>query len=261
LISYNDILENTIVKSERLNDLIHHALKRNEIKLYYQGKYDSRSNKIIGYEGLARWESEELGLIMPNEFIPVIESLNMAVKFGEYVIDLGCQEYSKLQNKSHEEISLSINVSPNHIVDESIVAFVKNTLEKYNIPSHCLILEITENVIVEGFERVKPIIKALNELNVKISLDDFGAGYSSLNYLARLELDEIKIDKSLIDQLLIEKNSHHILELIVYLANQLKLEIIAEGVEEIKQLEILSQMKCYRIQGYYYAKPMPLKNL
>jgi len=257
--SYKDALDVELRRKELLKDLVGDALKNDEFKLYYQAKYDSRTQEVIGVEALARWYHKDLGFISPTEFIPIIESLNMSKAFGELIIKKACLEYQQLKKKYNESLSLSVNISPSHIVEDSIIKIILDTLKEYHIPTRKFIVEITEEIMIEGIDKVLPIIDMLRSKNIKISLDDFGTGYSSLNYLTQLSLDELKIDKTFVDQIGKKEGIKYLLENIIRLSHQFKLDIIAEGVETIEQLEVLNELGCYHIQGYYYAKPEPLE--
>lgn len=258
LSSYNDALEKSLRRKEMLKGLVEQGLDEGEFELYYQAKFDSRTNKPIGVEALARWNSIELGQIFPDEFIPIIESMNMSVVFGNFVIDQVCKDYAKLQEKYKASITASINISPSHIIDIDIVQSMHEALEKYNIPEYRIIIEITEDIIIDGIEEVKPILKALRAMKLKISLDDFGTGYSSLNYLTQLALDELKIDKSFVDQMAENPGVYILIENIIHLSKQFGLSVVAEGVETEKQKDELLNLGCHIIQGYYYARPEPL---
>ena len=256
--SYKDALDVELRRKELLKDLVGDALNNDEFKLYYQAKYDSRTQKVIGVEALARWLHKDLGFISPTEFIPIIESLNMSKEFGEFIIKKACLEYKQLKEKYNESLSLSVNISPSHIVEDSIIKTILDSLKEYHIPTRKFIVEITEEIMIEGIDKVLPIVDILRSKNVKISLDDFGTGYSSLNYLTQLSLDELKIDKTFVDQIGKKEGIKYLLENIIRLSDQFKLDIIAEGVETIEQLDVLNELGCYHIQGYYYAKPEPL---
>jgi diguanylate cyclase (GGDEF)-like protein len=256
--SYNDKIEQIIRRKEKLKDLIEDAMDKGEFTLYYQAKCDSRTGEVIGVEALARWKSKKLGMISPYEFIPLVESINMSRKFGTFVIRRACRDFSALQKKYNENIKFSINISPSHIKDKSIVHTIRNALEEYQIPVNRLIIEITEDILIEGLEEVRGILSQLKELNVKISLDDFGTGYSSLNYLAQFEFDELKIDKTFIDQIENSKRTYILLDNIIRLSDRFNLAVVAEGVETKEQCDILAELGCYTIQGYYFARPESL---
>ena len=255
LVAYDDKLGKILRRNETIKDLIENALVKEEFTLFYQAKHDSRTNRVVGVEGLARWNSSKLGFVYPSEFIPIIESLNMSIEFGNFVIKRACMDFARLQKKYNEDLEFSINISPSHLMNADIVQVMKESLEKYNIPRNRLTIEITEDIIIKGIENVKSILKELKALDVKISLDDFGTGYSSLNYLTQLEIDEIKIDKSFVEQIGYNDNIHILLDHIINISEQFELGLVAEGVETHTQKEVLSKLGCYILQGYYYAKP------
>lgn len=258
LLLYNEELEFHFRRNEKIKDLLEKAILDQEITLCYQGKYDLRSNQTVGVEALARWSSPELGDVLPSEFIPIVESINLSTIFGNFVIRQVCKDFKKLKEKYNKDISVSINISPSHIIEPGIINTIKESLDKYNIPAEKITIEITEDIVIQGINIVNPILKALRDKNLKISLDDFGSGYSSLNYLSQLEIDELKIDKLFIDQ--IEKNDriNILIESIIHLSKRLKLTVVAEGVETKKQSDILNKLGCYIVQGYYYSKPEKL---
>lgn len=255
LLSYNDHLEEEFRRKEMIKDHLEHALYNGEITLHYQEKIDIRNAKVVGVEGLARWKSEELGVVTPNEFIPIIESMNLSTTFGEFVINKVCKDYRQLVEKYDSELSISINISPSHIMDPNIIISLKEALIKYNVDPKSIVIEITEDIIIKGIDQVKPILGVLRDMGIRISLDDFGTGYSSLNYLSLLDLDELKIDKSFVDQISNNKRILILIENIINLSKQLNLTVIAEGVETKEQNDVLEELGCYIIQGYYYSKP------
>ncbi len=259
LISYDSKLKIELHRKETIKNTIVHALENEEFLLYYQAKYDSRTHQVVGVEALARLYDEKLGFISPYEFIPIIESLNLSIQFGNFVIEQACKDFRALQKKYNEDIHFSINISPTHIMNPSIVQNIRKALQQYQVPQHRLTIEITEDILIQCMNSIIPILSDLKNLGIKMSLDDFGTGYSSLYYLTQLELDELKIDKSFIDQIGINDNIQLLLENIVYLSEQFGLELVAEGVETKEQNDLLSSIGCYTIQGYYFAKPEPLR--
>lgn len=258
LLAYNDQLETDLRRKETIKDIIEQGLKDQEFSLHYQVQYDTNTNQVIGVEGLARWQSKVLNAVAPSEFIPIIESMDMSIDFGNFVIDRACRDYKALQEKYNENIHLSLNISPSHIINATIIDTLTSAFEKYQVSANKLVLEITEEIIIKEIEAVKPVLKALRTMGVKISLDDFGSGYSSLNYLTQLELDAIKIDKSFIDQIEDNTKMPLLINNIINLSKQFDLNVIAEGVETQKQRDEIVRLGCHIIQGYYYAKPEPL---
>ena len=255
---YNDMIENELRRKEIIKGLISEAIKNEEIVLYYQPKYDTEKNQVVGVEGLARWETAELGFISPSEFLPIIESLNLSIELGNYVVKQACRDFAMLQEKYNKDISVAINISPSHIINSDIIEMMKVILNKYSIPKNKIYIEITEDIIINEIEVVKPIIEALKSLGLKISLDDFGSGFSSLSTLTQLDIDEIKVDKSIVDQVGENDRIILLLENIMHLANQFDFEIIVEGVETELQNDVLSKLGFNFIQGFYYGRPEPL---
>jgi diguanylate cyclase (GGDEF)-like protein len=255
LTAYCDAIEDDLRRKEKIKDLIASAISSGEITLYYQAKCDSRTGEVVGVEALARWKSPELGMVSPGEFIPIIELVNMSKEFGDFVIKRACGDFEKLQKKYSQNIKVSVNISPTHIKDPLIVKTVQNALEKYKIPDNRMVVEITEDLLIEGIETVRDVLMNLKALNVQISLDDFGTGYSSLNYLGQFDFDEIKIDKTFVDQIDSTERANILLDNIIQLSKKFDLSIVAEGVETKEQSERLDELGCYIIQGYYYHKP------
>lgn len=260
LTAYCDAIESEIRRKEKIKDLIEGALVNGEISLFYQAKCDSRDGRVVGVEALARWKSPELGMVSPGEFIPIIELVNMSKEFGDFVINRACEDFVKLQEKYNEHIKVSINISPTYIKDASIINTMKEALRKNQIPKKRLIVEITEDLLIDGIEAVREVLMNLKALSVDISLDDFGTGYSSLSYLGQFDFDEIKIDKTFIDQIDSTERANILLDNIIKLSKKFNLEIIAEGVETKEQRDRLEELGCYIIQGYYFYKPEKLNS-
>lgn len=259
-VAYDGKLDEMIRYEEDMKELLVEAIKnRNEeFSMSYQPKVNSYKNQVVGVEALARWNCGELGSVGPAKFIPVIEKMNMAEVFGEIVIKKAFRDYSNLCIKYENQLKLAINISPPHFVAEGFDKFVKTCLEEYRISPDRVILEITEEVMIEDLKLIQDVIKKLKNIGVKISLDDFGSGYSSLNYLSVLDIDELKIDKSFVDQIANNERIEIMLESIIALASSYQLNVVAEGVETKKQFLKLMILGCTEIQGFYFSKPEPL---
>lgn len=258
LVAYDDGIEFNLRRREAIKDAIDDALHNNRIELYYQPQYDVNNERVTGVEALSRWNDSILGYVSPAEFIPIIESLNIADSFDDYVFKQVCLDYKKIKRKYGDEVSVSINISPSHLINYNIIHSLSEVIDKYDVPASKITLEITEDIIIKGIDLVKPIIGRLKEIGFRISLDDFGSGYSSLNYLTQLELDEIKIDKSFVDQMELNDKIHLIIHNIIGIGHDFDLDIIAEGVETENQSKSLQNMGCGIIQGYLYSKPEKL---
>jgi diguanylate cyclase (GGDEF)-like protein len=255
---YNDRLYEIMMKEEYLKQLVEQAINKNEFIVYYQNKIDTNTGNVCGVEALSRWQSSELGFVTPDIFMPVIEKSNLTINFGENVIRNVLNNYEKLMTKFGQDLKISINVSPIHVITEGFEGFVINEIAKRNINPKTIVLEITEEVIIEGVDMINGILKPLKDFGVLISLDDFGSGYSSLNNLSRLAPDELKLDKTFIKQIE-DKKVVSLLEAIIQLQGVYGYSVVAEGVETKQQLDTLTAMGCHIIQGYYFSKPMELK--
>ncbi len=258
VIKYNDEINSQIIFEENIKDNLESAMRRKEITLHYQPKVDTAFDRIVGVEALARWNSPIMGNISPAHFIKVIDQANMSVIFGEYIIDCALFDYPNICKKYGDNISLSINISPKHLVDQNFVDYLLRRIRHHQVPYSHVVLEITEDIMIQDIELVRDIFHTLRNRGIEISLDDFGSGYSSLNYLTTLELSELKIDKSFIDQIDGNYRISIMLENIINLSNQYGLRVVSEGVETAEQKEKLVQLGCRIIQGYYYYKPEAL---
>lgn len=258
-VSYEDSMLTTI---ERASILLKHAeidLKAGRFSLYYQGQVDITSKKVLGVEALARWFSEDLGFISPGEFIPVLNKTQLMIDFSEFVIHKALEDYPKLEKKYGQGITLAINICPTLFYQESFVEFIVSALKTYSVHPEKLILEITEDLFITDVELVNSKIQQLRTLGIKISLDDFGTGFSSLNYLRSFPLDEVKIDRMFIKEIHKSERDLSMLKSIVDLAHTLDYLVVAEGIEYLEQVQCLQEVNCRVAQGFYYYKPEPLE--
>lgn len=233
------------------------ALKNNEFVVYYQ-PYFSTTNNEIGLEALIRWNHSEYGLLFPAQFLDLAEKTGFILKIESWVLNKAIADASKLKQMGIPIMSLSVNISATQLDLDSFPKEVEQVLAKYNFNPSVLTLEITERYLIES-SSLNTINKLKNK-GVRISIDDFGVAYSSLNYLKSLPVDELKIDRSFIADITSDKNNKNIVEVIVNLGNKLNLTVVAEGVETKEQLEMLKQMNCNRVQGFYFSKPIPLNS-
>ena len=249
----NQKVQNTI----SLNKEMVEALKNKEYELYYQPKVDVRTSKIIGAEALIRWISPSKGIISPDVFIPLAEENNFILLLGEWVVNEAIEQQSKFK-KQNIDISVSINVSAKQILADGFTHTFVKTLERNNINPESIDIEITEYMFLEETVDSSKVLHELHKLGVTISLDDFGTGYSSLSYLKEFPIDHLKIDKSFIDDYATDQGTVF-LETIVKMGQTLNMKVIAEGIEEKEQLEYLKSVGCNQYQGYYFSKPLPVK--
>lgn len=233
------------------------ALEREEFALYYQPIVDVASGKIIGMEALLRWYSSDLGMVCPDHFISLTEKTGLIIPIGEWVLHKACSRYKAWQEVGYPPLRLAVNMSAVQLQDTGFVPMVEKVLKETGINPNHLELEITESAVFDNLDYAKNAIKKLRAMGVGISIDDFGIGYSSLEYLNRLPVSSIKIDKSFIKGLEMNSSSKTIVSAIIAMAHKLGLEVIAEGVERHEQLEFLRKEKCHYFQGFLYSPPLP----
>ena len=239
------------------------ALKNKELEIFYQPIVSIATNQPVCFEALLRWNHPVLGLICPNDFIPIAEENDLIKEIGEWVIKNSCRQLRKWQNDftSEPPISVSVNVSPRQLEDLDLLHVVEQTLNK-NEPYHgSLILEITESSIIRNTKMASMIINSLRSMGVKIFLDDFGVGFSSLDVLNKFAFDSIKLDRSIVWRMFNSNKDMEIIQRIFELGLKLKKEIVAEGIETLDQQKKLKEMHCKLGQGYLYAKPLTINSV
>jgi diguanylate cyclase (GGDEF)-like protein/PAS domain S-box-containing protein len=232
------------------------ALDREEFELYYQPKINLQSGEISGMEALIRWDSPELGLVMPNQFIPISEETRLIIQLGHWVLLTASRQVNIWREAGLPQIPISINLSVVQFTHPNLVSEVDKVLKQTKIPPHQLELEITESVLMEDTTLAVSILKKLSAMGIKISIDDFGTGFSSLNYLKKLPLDCLKIDRTFIKDFNLQTNSA-LTKAIVNLGQSLNMKTIAEGVETEEQRKFLKELNCDEAQGYLFGKPIP----
>ena len=231
------------------------AIDKDEIYLNFQPKVSLVNDNVDGFEILVRWKNKKLGVVPPNQFIPIAESNGMIIDIGRVIIDRSFKKCKELSLIVKERFNFAINISDIQLRDENFIDFVSEKLNEYDISPEYIEFEITESVIMQSVSKNIDTILKLKELGITIALDDFGTGYSSLNYLRRLPIDVLKIDKSFIDGIGLDKKSDKIAKSIIELAHSLNLKVVAEGVENKEQFNYLNYINCDIIQGYYFSKP------
>ena len=239
------------------------ALDREEFEVYYQPKFTLTNRRMIGVEALLRWGSEQRGLVMPSEFIPVAEETGLIVPIGELVIEEACSRASEwyATYESFENITLSVNLSARQFSDPDITSTISRLLDGYGLPPGNFQLEITESMLIGDREIAVQRLQALKALGLKIAIDDFGKEYSSLTYLKDLPVDTLKVDQSFVEGLTRGAADVAIVRLIIELANELGLQVVAEGVEIEEQLSQLTALGCELAQGYYFSRPLPASEI
>ncbi|WP_394173589.1 bifunctional diguanylate cyclase/phosphodiesterase [Guptibacillus hwajinpoensis] len=231
------------------------ALQKKEFVLHYQPQVKCEDGSLSGVEALVRWQPEGGKLRYPNDFITLAEETGLIIELGSQVLDMACAQAKKWSDLGNP-IRVSVNLSAKQFQTEELITTVKKTIERYHLDPSLIELEVTESMTMENSSRSSWMITSLRELGVSISIDDFGTGYSSLSYLKDFSINQIKIDKSFIDELTHNVKSDQITSAIIAMSKQLKLHVIAEGVETIEQAQFLSDKGCDSIQGYFFSKPV-----
>ncbi|MEJ2230287.1 MAG: EAL domain-containing protein [Nitrospirales bacterium] len=239
---------------------LRHAIDGQELILHYQPKVDIKSGRISGVEALVRWQKPNGTLIPPNDFIPLAETTGLIVPMGKWVLSKACEQLARWQSEG-VWIHVAVNCSAKQFQKGNLVQNVEGTIKDYGIDPKYLTLELTESLLMEYPERVVEILDQLMALGLRISMDDFGTGYSSLSYLKRFPLHELKIDHSFIKDLNSNLEDQALVSSVIYLAHEFGLHVVAEGVEDEAQLEILTRLGCDTYQGYFFSRPVGVQEL
>ena len=254
---YSKKLNEEAAHKLRIECKLRRAVENNALELYYQPQTNTSTGRIIGVEALLRWQDPEMGLVSPSEFIPIAEEYGLIVPISEWVIREACRQ-SHVWNMAYiEKFNMSINVSGIHFSNHGLEHVIASALKENGLNPHYLELELTETSILQDPSLAIKTLQSLKNMGLRISLDDFGTGYSSLSYLMKLPIDKLKIDQSFIRNLEQGVDGSAIVSAIIAMAHSLGLKVIAEGVEEAAQLQILREMQCDIVQGYYIGRPMP----
>jgi len=250
-----------ILRRFAIEEQMHGALERGEFELYYQPQIDIKDRQITGIEALLRWHNSTLGNITPDEFIPIAENTGLIIPIGRFVIKQALNFLSEWQNMHQQKCTMAVNLSPRQFRDVELLSFIKNSLNDTNVSAEYLELEITEGVLMSGQSHIHDALVEIHDLGIKLSMDDFGTGYSSLSYLRQYDFDVLKIDKSFINAIPLNKADCKLVNAIIAMAHSLDLTVVAEGVETKEQLTLLDELGCDLVQGYYFSKPKPAKEL
>ncbi|WP_434609874.1 EAL domain-containing protein [Pseudomonas sp. R1-7] len=246
----------------RMETDLRQALARNEFSLHFQPQIDARDNRIIGAEALVRWHHPDLGAQSPNEFIKVLEDSGLILEVGTWILDEACDGFKQLIAKGKvdpQRFKLCVNISPRQFRQNDFVERIESSLASHGLPYSLLKLEITEGIVIHNLDDTIAKMRRLKKLGVSFAMDDFGTGYSSLTYLKRLPVDTLKIDQSFVRDATSDPNDAEIIRAIVAMARSLNLEMIAEGVETLEQLQFLQGLDCHLYQGYLHSRPLPLE--
>lgn len=237
------------------------ALQNNELSLHYQPQIDFRNHQIIGFEALLRWNSPIHGSISPDKFIPIAEDIGLIVEIGDWVIKQALLDLQKWNHCRDQKLQVAVNVSARQLRDKDIAASIASILTETAAPASWLELELTESMVMENVHAHIDTFQQLKKQGIKLAIDDFGTGYSSMSYLKRLPINNLKIDRSFVNDLAKNKNDLAIANAIIALGHSMDLTVIAEGIETEAQANALRDLGCDIGQGYLYSRPMPAADI
>ena len=239
---------------------LRHALENDEFVLFYQPKASCTTGRIVGFEALLRWRHPVRGLVAPNEFIPMLEETGLIVPVGAWVLHEACRQTKIWQDEGYGELSMAVNVAVKQM-NPVLCETVSHALKSCGLKPEYLELELTESQLMTDADNIITTLRQLKEIGITISVDDFGTGYSSLAYLKRFPLDSLKVDRAFVQDITADTNDVSITRAIITLAHSFNLEVIAEGVETEGQLNLLIANQCDVIQGFYFSRPLPEKDI
>ncbi|RMF70218.1 MAG: EAL domain-containing protein [Calditrichaeota bacterium] len=233
------------------------AIERNQLTAYYQPQVDLRSGEICGVEALVRWQHPEFGLIQPRSFVPLAEETGLIVQVDEWVLRHAAAQMRRWHEEGFSELRLAVNLSARQFHDKRLPHLIENILRETGLAVEHLCLEITESHFMQNGDGTIEMLDTLKQMGMQLSVDDFGTGYSSLNYLKRFPVDILKIARTFVKGIPIDRDDTAISTAIVVLAQSMNLTVVAEGVETRKQLDYLRRLQCDEIQGFYFSRPVP----
>jgi EAL domain-containing protein (putative c-di-GMP-specific phosphodiesterase class I) len=241
----------------RLEGALRRALERNEFAVYYQPISVTEDRRIAGMEALVRWRHPTRGLVSPQDFIPLAEETGLIIPIGEWVLRTACQQLKAWHDAGNKDIYVTVNLSGVQLQQPSFLETLRDALHDTGLDPRCLTLELTESMLMEHVEVTLLMLDALKAIGVSLAIDDFGTGYSSLAYLRRFPVDVLKIDRAFICDMMQNEDDASIVSGIIALAHNLRLKVVAEGVETEAQRGFLADLKCDSIQGYLLSEPLP----
>jgi EAL domain-containing protein (putative c-di-GMP-specific phosphodiesterase class I)/FixJ family two-component response regulator len=243
-------------RKQTIQNSIQNAINTNQFSLFFQPKVKLENGLVENAEVLMRWEHSSLGWVSPLEFISLSELDGQIEKIGSWLLEKSITQLVGLRKQYGDNLSLAINVSPRQLHNDQIVDELSYLLSKTKLNPNCIELEITEGCVIEDFQKAGEVLWQLKDLGVRVAIDDFGAGYSSFAYLSKLPVDVLKLDKILIDDLESNNDVINMLQSIIGLCKSLQIEVVAEGVENERQVELLNELECDYIQGFVYSQPV-----
>jgi EAL domain-containing protein (putative c-di-GMP-specific phosphodiesterase class I) len=254
--AFDEVLRSNVERVVAMTSELRRALDREEFTIDYQPVVDLATGGLVSVEALLRWNHPHRGLVGPVEFIPIAEETGLIVPIGEWVLERACRQLVEW-HRDAPSLSLAVNLSIRQLIAPDIVSVVQAVLTRTGVPAESLCLELTESMFMEDLEYFERTLRSLKSLGVRLSIDDFGIGYSSLSYLKRFPVDAVKVDRAFVDGLGTDPDDSALVAAIIAMAAALHLEVTAEGVETDDQLRNLIALNCQHAQGFYLARPMP----
>ncbi|ABO49880.1 diguanylate cyclase/phosphodiesterase with PAS/PAC and GAF sensor(s) [Desulforamulus reducens MI-1] len=258
---YTPTMNAQTLRRFELENNLRRALDRKEFVIYYQPQVEIHTGKIVGVEALIRWQHPQRGMISPAEFIPMAEETGLIIPIGEWILRRACAQNKAWQDRGFSPMRVTVNLSARQFLQPHLPQYISNVLEDTGLGPQWLELEITESLAMKDVAFTEKTLIELRKMGITLAIDDFGTGYSSLNYLKRLPIDILKIDRSFIHDLNTESDDVAIISAIITLGHNLKMKVVAEGVETKEQLMFLRQQQCDLMQGYLFTKPLPVREL
>ncbi len=255
---YDGKIRDKVLREKDYENLMPTALEQHEFECYLQPKYGLKSRHIEGAEALIRWNSKEFGFVFPNDFIPISEKNGFVVELDFFILEEVCRAMRRWMDDGRVPVVVSVNQSRLHLNYDDYIWRLREIVDKYEIPYEYIELELTESVFMENANRLLEIMQKLHDIGFKLSLDDFGSGYSSLNMLKDIPVDVVKIDREFFNGTVNSEKGRAVISTVVDLASNLNMEVISEGVETLEQVEFLTEINCAMVQGYFFAKPMTI---
>ncbi|MBD5129991.1 MAG: EAL domain-containing protein [Ruminococcaceae bacterium] len=256
---YDGKIRDNALREKDFENVMPIALKEREFMCYIQPKYGTNSRHIEGGEALIRWNSKEFGFVFPDQFIPISEKNGFVVELDFFILEEVCKAMRRWLDKGLTPVVISVNQSRLHLNNDDYIWRLREIVDKYAIPYEYIELELTESVFTDNADLMLKTMQKLHEIGFKLSIDDFGSGYSSLNMLKDIPADVVKIDREFFNGTVNSQKGRAVISTVVDLAKNLDMQVISEGVETVEQVDFLQDIECHMVQGYYFAKPMPIK--
>jgi len=253
---YSPEMNALAVKKLNMEMELREALNQQQFELYYQPQYDATGFEVKGCEALLRWRRSEGKLVLPDDFIPVLEETGLIKPVGAWVIDAACAQLAFWHHQGHDTLRMSVNISSHQLDDPNLLGHLEDCLHRHKLKPERLELEITESMLVRHDPETMKILKGMIDLGLRLAIDDFGTGYSSLSYLHRMSIDTLKIDRAFVANIPGDEGSEAIVRAIIGLGKSMNLNLVAEGVESTSQAEFLRKLGCNLLQGYLFSKPV-----